>query len=99
MGFSPERITFMTMGRLHRANSRTKLGVVSERTVGRETSILRTRLVPFKIIRRQESTETAEENWVEQDNCPFELLELLESFELFELFELFKRSGTRLKPL
>ena len=44
------------------------------RTVGRETSILRTRLVPFKIIRRQESTETAEENWVEQDNCPTELL-------------------------
>ncbi len=47
----------------------------SYRTVGRETSILRTRLVPFKIIRRQESTETAEENWVEQDNCPSELLE------------------------
>ncbi len=40
MGFSPERITFMTMGRLHRAevemriesnraNSQAKLGVVS----------------------------------------------------------------------
>ena len=40
------------------------------RTVGRETSILRTRLVPAKIIRRQKSAETAEENKVEQANCP-----------------------------
>ena len=54
MGFSPESYTFMTMGRLHRSDSR------------RETSILRTRLVPSKSIRRYKFKETAEENKVEQ---------------------------------
>ena len=28
MGFKPERITFMTMGRLHEADSQAELGVV-----------------------------------------------------------------------
>ena len=30
MGFSPESYTFMTMGRRHRAESQTKLGVISD---------------------------------------------------------------------
>jgi hypothetical protein len=37
----------------------------------RETSILLTRLVPSKFIRRYKFTETAEENKVEEADCPF----------------------------
>jgi hypothetical protein len=54
MGFSPESYTFMTMGRLtlesieHRASELR----AAERTVDARPSILRTRLVPSKIIRR-----------------------------------------------
>ena len=44
------------------------------RTVDAKPSILRTRLVPSKFIRRYKFTETAEENKVEQANCPIELL-------------------------
>jgi hypothetical protein len=58
--------------------SQAKLGVISgkwlvvnERTVDARPSILRTRLVPSKIIRRQKSTETAEENKVEQATVRF----------------------------
>ena len=80
MGFSPESYTFMTMGRLHRVDSQAKLGVVSGRWLvvsgrradsRRETSILRTRLVPSKSIRRYKFTETAEENKVEQATVRF----------------------------
>ena len=39
-------------------------------TADERPSILRTRLVLSKIIRRQKFTETAEENKVEQADCP-----------------------------
>ena len=45
------------------------------RTVDAKPSILRTRLVPSKFIRRQKSTETAEENKVEQATVRFKEVE------------------------
>ena len=50
------------------------------RTVDVKPSILRTRLVPSEIIRRQKFTETAEENKVEQATVRYVLV-MLEELE------------------
>ncbi len=55
------------------------------RTVDVKPSILRTRLVLSKIIRRQKFTETAEENKVEQAIVRYVLVMLEELEELEEL--------------